>query len=318
MKSAPRLATGAEPAPPRLEPLRRVLVATDFSKSARRGTQRAVRLPLALGARIHVVHVLPPQDRRTRRVDALLEEYAGREFRALVREMERALHRQGRTDVSVESEVAYGSGFVEIVQSALAVRAELIVVGRIGRQNWRHLLIGSTAERVVWSSPIPVLVTHDKEPRPYRRILAALDGTHASRAAFRLAIRLGDAQRMRVEAVHAVDLSLLLAVRRAGAPERRIRELADGARRKTQLWLDGVVDSVGADAVDVRLTVGHGHPVDVIQKAMAQRKPDLVVLGTRRQGAVRRALLGSVAEAIVRRANCDVLIARERATGGSR
>jgi nucleotide-binding universal stress UspA family protein len=314
MTSRSRRAESVERGPVFLNPLRRVLVATDFSPAARRGVWRALHLPLAGKARVHLVHVLPALDDRTRRVDVLLEEYAAREFQSLARDLTRDLKRMGRTDVAIETEIAHGIGFVEVVRSALALRADLIVIGRIGRQNWRHILLGSTAERVVWHSPIPVLVTQAKAPRPYRRIVAALDDSDAARSALRMAVRLGDTRKLRVDAVHALDLSELFAVRRVGGPEPRVRELADRARQRTQRWLDGVIRAVGAEDVAVRLEIGHGNPVDVIQEALAARKPDVVVLGTRRRDAVHRALLGSVAEAIVRRAPCDVLIARERST----
>jgi nucleotide-binding universal stress UspA family protein len=301
-----------KPGPVFLSPLRRVLVATDFSPAARRGAWRALHLPLASKARIHLVHVLPALDERTRRVDVLLEEYAARELRSLARDLTRDLGHLGRPDVAIETEVAHGTGFVEVVRSALALRAELIAIGRIGRQNWRHLLLGSTAERVVWHSPIPVLVTQAKSPRPYRRILAALDDSDGARTALRMAVRFGDARTLRVDAVHALDLSELFAVRRVGGPETRVRELADRARERTQRWVDGVIRAAGAEDVVVRLEIGHGSPVDVIQQTIASRRPDVVVLGTRRRDAIHRALLGSVAEAIVRRAPCDVLIAREQ------
>jgi nucleotide-binding universal stress UspA family protein len=51
---------------------------------------------------------------------------------------------------------------------------------------------------------------------------------------------------------------------------------------------------------------------------MESLKPDLVVLGTRGHGRFRRALLGSVASAVLRAARCDVLLVPERGAPQSR
>jgi nucleotide-binding universal stress UspA family protein len=40
---------------------------------------------------------------------------------------------------------------------------DLIMIATHGYTSWRHLCIGSTAERVVRSAPCPVLVVREKE-----------------------------------------------------------------------------------------------------------------------------------------------------------
>lgn len=58
---------------------------------------------------------------------------------------------------------AIGKPFVEIVRAAKERDADLIVIGTHGRTGLAHMLIGSTAEKVVRMAPCPVLTV--KHPR---------------------------------------------------------------------------------------------------------------------------------------------------------
>jgi len=53
-----------------------------------------------------------------------------------------------------------------------------------------------------------------------------------------------------------------------------------------------------------------GHPVDVITALAKRTRADLVVMGTHGRAGLKRALIGSVAERVVRHARCPVLVVR--------
>lgn len=69
-----------------------------------------------------------------------------------------------------------------------------------------------------------------------------------------------------------------------------------------------VVREFGAGKVEAEILAGP--PVDVIVKFARQTKSDLIVIGTHGHTGLKRALLGSVAERVVRHAACPVLVAR--------
>jgi nucleotide-binding universal stress UspA family protein len=66
---------------------------------------------------------------------------------------------------------------------------------------------------------------------------------------------------------------------------------------------------------DVEAVVRRGAPAAEIGRFAEERKADLVVVGTRGRTGLERAVLGSVAEAVVRHAPCAVLVAREQDRG---
>jgi nucleotide-binding universal stress UspA family protein len=64
---------------------------------------------------------------------------------------------------SVHSFVRMGHAPNEITKAARDLDVDLIIISTHGYTSWRHLCIGSTAERVVRTAPCPVLVVREKE-----------------------------------------------------------------------------------------------------------------------------------------------------------
>lgn len=136
--------------------LRTILAPTDFSELAARAVAYAFELASARGGKVHIMHVynIPAYpDGMTVGVDIVTSiESAAR--RALAQEADKYASRPEFAGVILEM----GDAREQIVRQAKALSAGLIVMGTHGRTGFRHLLLGSVAERVVRSSPCPVLV----------------------------------------------------------------------------------------------------------------------------------------------------------------
>jgi nucleotide-binding universal stress UspA family protein len=135
-------------------PFQKILVATDFSEHSQRALAWALDLRQRLGAALTVLHVYqipagyPNGFLFSADVIGAIEDSARVELAKFVA-------RAGTTPV--ESKLAMGVPFMEIVQAARSGAHDLIVVGTHGRTGLKHLLIGSVAERVVRLAPCPVL-----------------------------------------------------------------------------------------------------------------------------------------------------------------
>jgi nucleotide-binding universal stress UspA family protein len=64
---------------------------------------------------------------------------------------------------------------------------------------------------------------------------------------------------------------------------------------------------------EIRALVVDGPPTETIDEVVRRRGADLVIAASRGASATRMVLLGAVAEGLVNRAPCDVLIARSKA-----
>ena len=146
-----------------------IVVATDGSDSVQRAVSVAVDVAARFDAEVHAVYVVDagevessPDTVRDDLRDALDDE--GRD--ALDRVSGAAHDRDDDLDVTIE--VREGRPASEIDAYARSVDADLVAMGTRGRHGENRFLIGSVAERVVRTCPVPVLTVRqltEENPR---------------------------------------------------------------------------------------------------------------------------------------------------------
>ncbi len=145
--------------------LRRILAALDFSEHSQAVVNYAGELSRQFQADLVFCHVvdrpsvlsgLPPggEGYFPPNMAELQEQYA----RAEVEKLAAAAGLTGWT-----LQFAMGTPFVEIVRLAREAAVDLIIVGTHGRGAVAHLLLGSTAEKIVQKAPCPVLTVRHGE-----------------------------------------------------------------------------------------------------------------------------------------------------------
>lgn len=139
----------------------------------------------------------------------------------------------------------------------------------------------------------------------FQRILIALDGSATAAHAGEVGVGLAKALGVELALVHAVDPALGL-VAESGASASDLISLAeqDGRALLAAFPRRAGLPSPPYEFVEV------GKPADVILKVAAEWKADIVVVGSHGRGGVRRLVLGSVAEGVMRRSRCPVLVVR--------
>jgi nucleotide-binding universal stress UspA family protein len=145
-----------------------IVVPTDFSDHSLRALPYAIDLADKYAARLKVVYVNEPA------LQVSDVAWVGVDERALqadhVREARRHLEKlvleQVPADVPTDAEILTGNAVDEIIQYALDVNADLVVMATHGRSGVSHMLMGSTAEHVVRKAPCPVLTL--KQPMTVR------------------------------------------------------------------------------------------------------------------------------------------------------
>ncbi|HEY6462637.1 MAG TPA: universal stress protein [Polyangiaceae bacterium] len=148
-----------------MTPIETILVATDFSEQSRAAVDWAVDLAKPLGAKVVVVHAyaLPIVGilDASLMVDATTAARMSTEAQtALDAEVKRASGRG--VGVAVEGSLREGDAREVLPQAATDTKAGLLVVGSHGRRGLQRALLGSVAENVARSSPVPVVVVHPK------------------------------------------------------------------------------------------------------------------------------------------------------------
>jgi len=146
---------------------KRILWPTDFSPLSLYGGRHARWLCELFGSELHVVHVIAPPVAPDFSV-ALPAEipivYANDEVRQACRARLAELVQEHFAGLSnVVCEALFGSPWATVCGYAEQAGIDLIVVATHGRTGLRHVLIGSTAERIVQHAPCPVLVVKNPQ-----------------------------------------------------------------------------------------------------------------------------------------------------------
>jgi nucleotide-binding universal stress UspA family protein len=146
-----------------MKTLQNILYATDFSDSSLSAAAYALTLAKLTGARLKVLHVIgeladPRRSQLQPETLCLLE----RELESqAIKEMESFCRDQFGDEVEYHNEVVVGTPFREILKCIEQGGVDLVVVGTHGRTGIEHVIVGSTAERLVRRSKVPVLTVRE-------------------------------------------------------------------------------------------------------------------------------------------------------------
>jgi universal stress protein A len=136
-------------------PVRRILVPIDFSSEGQPAVDYARQYAETSGAKLVLVHIVEQLAYAGEFSPVLLDtpkirEQALKKLQALGASFEPRVHS--------EQEVREGMPYHEIVKGASRLDCDLIIMSTHGRTGFMHVLMGSTAERVVRHASCPVLI----------------------------------------------------------------------------------------------------------------------------------------------------------------
>ncbi len=136
-----------------------ILFATDFSESSDYAFQYAYSLARKFEARLLLVHVInEPVDLRGFYVPHISFEKLEEEIEEGAKKMMEKFCRTHIRDYdNYETLIVPGIPYDEVIKKATENSADLIVLGTHGRTGLDHVLFGSTAEKIVRKSPVPVM-----------------------------------------------------------------------------------------------------------------------------------------------------------------
>jgi len=136
----------------------KILLATDFSEASTPAADYAQSLAQMAGADLHVLHVINELDEPQRvMIPAEAFQTLKKELETqAVRELE-SFCQQVSSGIPTTPHAVIGHPFQKILEVSKEVSADLIVMGTHGRTGLEHVIVGSTAERVIRHSTIPVL-----------------------------------------------------------------------------------------------------------------------------------------------------------------
>ena len=202
-------------------------------------------------------------------------------------------------------EVLRGPAHRVIAEAAARTSPDLILVGAAADES---KLLGSTAERVVRKSTVPVLVVRGRFTAAPRQVLAPVDLSDLSSCGFHC----GLAMASRLAAGAELQVLSLFAIGFLDPMSKEMREsgwTVDEMTARAAEKLDGFVNEhlpAVPLACETRVILGPAR--ESIVEAAKVESADLIVMSTHGYGGFERLVLGSVAATVVREAPCSVLL----------
>lgn len=295
----------------------KALIAIDGSTESEAAVEMAAGLKWPPGSRVEVLTVLPsdielyggpllgfadvdPKDDLHRQLE--------RDGRRL---LDGALLKLGRLGLDISARSPYGRPATAIVDQAAKMPADLIVLGACGHGTLERALIGSVSAEVVDHAHCPVLVAR---AHAALRILVATDGSDDAMSAVSFIANSGLFRSAEVRVVHALDLRPAWWLGFTGESPTGASEAYEVARaagrERAAIATAAACAALEAVGFEVTTTVREGVAAPVIVDEAATWQADLVVVGTRGHGLIRRLVLGSTARSVLQGSTASVLITR--------
>lgn len=278
-----------------------LLLPTDFQQPARRAFNYGLALARLLGLRLELLHVIKtPSDGPGLRPDS---RYARALRTSALLELGRLARIAKEAGVQAEPLLDFGVSDDCILRHMEQKPVDFLVMGTEGRTGWDRLRLGSTAQTLARRANCPVLAVHGGVAGDVVR--------HTASVRFARMMLATDFSACAEEALHAV--SRLATLAGAGVLVLHVHSTEDGKPHRMQQKMDRVVQALRDRGIVANGACRPGNPVEAILEEASRWEADLVAVGTQGRRGLSRFLLGSVAEGVLRRAGCPVLVVRSAA-----
>lgn len=298
--------------------LERILVPLDGSTFAEFALSPALEIARRADAVLELLTVTEAEPVLLDAPEATL--WTGETARGYLDEVSTALSSDWEGRIETRARQGYPAAAIEA--RAKEASADLVVLSSHGRGPFSRFWLGSVADALARRAPCPLLVVRPDEGRDPApddrfqagRILVPIDGSEVSRSVIDRAVELGALFDARLHLVNCVpnpphaegDVHPYLS-RPSDLDDGLLREEVRESRKR----LDTLAERLRDRDVETEVSVIEGEGVvESILRTAESWGADLLALGTHGRGGVRRTVLGSVADKVIRAARIPVLVYR--------
>jgi nucleotide-binding universal stress UspA family protein len=275
----------------------RILVLVDGSFFSNLAQETAIIIAKKTKASVTVLHVVPnmalyislyPENIPTGIINEILDANE-KEGRKIISDAKSLFEKEG---LEVDPMILEGDT-AEIALNLSKKGYDLLIVGAQGKNEKRPEILGSVTKKVLTHTSIPTLVI--KRACLISNLLVCVDGSENSIIALDYAAKLGKGMNS--------NITLL------NVEERKLYDLSPmTAREGGELVISHALLQIGKPELNIERKVEFGIPSDVIVEVAEKGNCDLIIMGSRGLGTVKRFLIGSVSDDVSQKAGTSVLI----------
>jgi nucleotide-binding universal stress UspA family protein len=280
--------------------LNKILLPVDFDDQAKQIIETGRVLHESFHSHIILLHVLPERLNK-QHIGKLVKKAAHTNLDSLKQQLIDA-------DVEdVETVIQYGSVFDKTIDVAEEKEANAILMGPGGENVSDGNYIGTSVEKVIRKTNIPVWLVK-KEATNIKRILCPVDFSEPSKRALNNAIMLAEN--------FGAELNILSVFEPETSYSRWIKaDLEDENKKAYQTFLeqyDKFLEAFDFKNIKWKKLVVQGVIDEQIIRNVRDHQPDLLIMGTTGRTGLGRILIGSVTEKVIRNVECSVITTKSR------
>ena len=298
----------------------KILLATDGSESARAAVDCLLRFPFPRNSEVTLLTVIDRNVFKNEEVSSINEEQRDEleETEKIVQVAAQELLAEEATRLtgagwSESRELRIGHPAEEIVRLAEQLDSDCIIVGSHGTSGIKRFLLGSVSDHVLQYAPCSVLIVkkddiHCAETGKPLRLLLSYDDSPSARKAVEFCASLPMDEQAKVTALTVLPLVKMY----RQDIRQRLSWLWLEKKKQALAALERVKEEIGLTTQHVETQLRESPDVsDEILQAATELDSDLIVLGHKGKGAIKKFLLGSVTTRIAHHAPCSVLAVRK-------
>ncbi|MGI9535047.1 MAG: universal stress protein [Thermodesulfobacteriota bacterium] len=278
--------------------MKNLLIATDLSSRSDRALHRAINLALEKNYNLHVIHVvdedLPDAVASTIKKEA--EETIPEQIKSF----------KNRMKIKVTIKVIIGKHYEAILSESEKINAKAIILGTPKKATLKDFFIGSTAERVVRNSNVPVIVVKKASMKKYKRAVVAIDFSVYSRRCLDFALDIFANEEIYL--VHCYHIPYKLLIEPSHMTYKDKRDQKKGFLNMVNQEMTHFLKPIQKDTRNINIIIKEGPAIDCLNNEIRRLKADLLILGTHGRTGMSRALIGSVANNMLTTSKCDIAI----------
>ena len=289
--------------------IKKILVPTDFSEASTDVIAAAIKLAGHWGVdEVVVMHVVTLHEYDPHSPEQHFPDVDEIKKQAAAKMMSHLIQRFKTSKISLQCvETRAVAPGAEIVKYAAEQSIDMILMATHGRRGFSHLLLGSVADEVVRTAACPVLIVKqpDVELDHLERVLVPIDFSDSSEKLVNLAAEItGQFSHATLQLLHVVEEPVYPSFYMDGAV--MMNDWVEEVEQRAKKRMETLVTNLPAKC-EVKTYVERGRVASTICDFAISNKSQLIIMPTHGLTGLRRMLLGSVTEEVVRYAECSIL-----------
>ncbi len=305
---------------------KKIAASLDLSEYSPTVLEAAANIAGKFGAELYLLHVLEkkvfPKDlegtfaqpEELEDIYSSLSEFAQQE---LLKYAERA-----KTIVGREPTIAVRQGHPvnQILEFIEEIQADLIVIGYHRKVPGIIAELGAVTEKIARHAPSHVYIVKEKEQFKIKSVLAPVDFSERSKKSLEIAVQISEKFKAKLSLLYVLETPKIDRENLPDTLKWKVDKFisTEGEREKYQL--EALTRQIMQDecCVVTSVFVDSGEPVPKILEYADDENVDLIVMATRGVSGLKRVLMGSVTEKVIRKSRQSVLVVRGERVGKTR